>query len=104
MSLKIMRICIIKLGADGDVIRTLPVIKAIKEANEIAKITLITRGDVASLMESPFIDNILTFYEKLGKTSEMIKDMIDIFFITIRMKINLDKSMILFVTALIYNI
>src|SRR3989338_9156068 len=54
-----MNICIIKLGADGDVLRTLPLAQALfKKTN--ANITWITRGDVATLLEGlPYIHSIL---------------------------------------------
>ena len=42
--------CIIKLGADGDVIRTLPLIKGIKEQHPDSQITWVTKGDVATLL------------------------------------------------------
>lgn len=46
-----MKICIIKLGADGDVLRTLPLAKAIFQKNKGSEITWITKGDVATLLE-----------------------------------------------------
>ena len=46
-----MNICIIKLGADGDVLRTCPLAKALKDKYTGAMITWITRGDVATLLE-----------------------------------------------------
>lgn len=54
------KICIIKLGADGDVIRTLPLAKALKVKYKNAQITWITKGDVATLLEgNPYIEYIL---------------------------------------------
>ncbi|MDO8563642.1 MAG: glycosyltransferase family 9 protein [Nanoarchaeota archaeon] len=54
-----MRICIIKLGADGDVLRTLPLAKALKDKHKDAEITWITKGDVSSLLENiPYIKNV----------------------------------------------
>ena len=46
-----MEICIIKLGADGDVLRTLPLAKALFERHPEAQITWITRGSIATLLE-----------------------------------------------------
>lgn len=43
-------ICIIKLGADGDVIRTLPLLKGIKQKYPESHVTWITKGDVATLL------------------------------------------------------
>ena len=45
-------ICVIKLGADGDVIRTLPLLKGIKQQYPESHITWITKGDVATLLET----------------------------------------------------
>ncbi|MSS74673.1 lipopolysaccharide heptosyltransferase family protein [Candidatus Pacearchaeota archaeon] len=45
-------IAIIKLGADGDVIRTLPLLKGIKQKYPASHITWITKGDVATLLET----------------------------------------------------
>src|SRR3989338_9156899 len=55
-----MKICIIKLGADGDVLRTLPIAKAIKTKYPESKITLITKGDIAELLNGiSYLDEIL---------------------------------------------
>lgn len=43
-------VCIIKLGADGDVIRTLPLIKGIKQKYPESHLTWITKGDIATLL------------------------------------------------------
>ena len=47
-----MKICIIKLGADGDVLRTLPLAKAVKDKHKEAEITWITKGDIADLINN----------------------------------------------------
>ncbi len=44
------KIVIIKLGADGDVLRTLPIAKALKAKYPESEITWITRGDIAEIM------------------------------------------------------
>lgn len=52
-------ICIIKLGADGDVLRTLPIARALKEKNQDSRIVWITKGDIADLMQgNTYIDQI----------------------------------------------
>ena len=52
-----MNILIIKLGAKGDVIRTLPIAKALKENYKNSNITWITKSNAAELISnSPFID------------------------------------------------
>jgi heptosyltransferase-2 len=43
-------IALIKLGADGDVIRTLPLLKGIRQKYPGCHITWITKGDVATLL------------------------------------------------------
>jgi heptosyltransferase-2 len=56
-----MKICIIKLGADGDVLRTLPLAKALKDKHKEAEITWITKGDIKSLIENiNYIKNVST--------------------------------------------
>ncbi|MBM3233196.1 glycosyltransferase family 9 protein [Candidatus Pacearchaeota archaeon] len=55
-----MNACIIKLGADGDVLRTLPLAKAIHEEKK-ATITWITKGDISTLLEGlPYIKRVIT--------------------------------------------
>jgi len=54
-----MKICIIKLGSDGDVLRTLPLAKALY-IDKQTEITWITRGDVATLLEGlPYIKKVV---------------------------------------------
>lgn len=54
-----MKILIIKLGADGDVIRTLPIAKAIKDKYPEAELHWLTRGDISSILENvPYIDKV----------------------------------------------
>ncbi|MDO8460307.1 MAG: glycosyltransferase family 9 protein [Nanoarchaeota archaeon] len=56
-----MKIVIIKLGAAGDVIRTLPIAKAMKEKYKDAEITWITKDNIADILKpSEFIDNVYT--------------------------------------------
>ncbi len=54
-----MKIVIIKLGADGDVLRTIPLAEALKSRHPEAHMTWITRGDIAELLSGlPFIDKV----------------------------------------------
>lgn len=56
-----MKIAIIKLGAKGDVIRTLPVTKAIKNKFPDSEITWITKNNVKELLTNlSYIDKIAT--------------------------------------------
>jgi ADP-heptose:LPS heptosyltransferase len=53
------KIAIIKLGAKGDVIRTLPIVKAIKEKNNSSEIFWITKRNVKEILEGiSFINEI----------------------------------------------
>ncbi len=45
-----MKVCIIKLGADGDVLRTLPIAQALYKEKKV-EIIWITKGDVGTLLE-----------------------------------------------------
>lgn len=68
-----MDIGIIKLGAKGDVVRTLPIIKKIKGENKEAKVTLITRENSRSLLEKqPFIDELKTLPYTEGKSFDLL--------------------------------
>ena len=54
-----MKIAIIKLGALGDVVRTLPIAEALKKKYKEAEITWITKENALQLFESnPFINKI----------------------------------------------
>ena len=56
------KILIIKLGAKGDVIRTLPLLPAIKKKYPTSHITwLVDEGSKGSLQNNPHIDKILSF-------------------------------------------
>lgn len=56
-----VRICIIKLGALGDVVRTTPILPAIKEKYSQSEITWITKQDSFDILEgNPNIDEIIT--------------------------------------------
>ena len=56
-------ICIIKLGADGDVLRTLPLAKAIRNKNKDSRITWITKGDIKSLIDNlDYIDYVEIYH------------------------------------------
>lgn len=62
-----MKICIVKLGADGDVLRTIPLAKALKDLDSGAEITWITKGDVADLLSN------LTYVDRVVDLSESSK-------------------------------
>ena len=54
-----MKIIIIKLGAKGDVIRTLPLAEAIKKKYPLSEITWVTKENIISLLEgNPYIDKL----------------------------------------------
>jgi ADP-heptose:LPS heptosyltransferase len=71
-----MQILIIKLGAKGDVVRTLPLLLAIKEKFPESIITWITKSQCKEILEtSPHIDNILTIpanFETLTKEFDIL--------------------------------
>jgi len=55
-----MKICLIKLGAEGDVVRTLPLAKAIKKKYPFCNLTWITKQGISPLLEgNPYIDKII---------------------------------------------
>ncbi len=67
----IKRILLIKLGAKGDVIRTLPLLIAIKERYPDSEITWITKPLCKEILEtSPYINRILTIPVNLKRFSE----------------------------------
>ncbi|MEK6844146.1 MAG: glycosyltransferase family 9 protein [Nanoarchaeota archaeon] len=54
-----MKICVIKLGALGDVVRTLPILEAIKKKYKDAEITWITKENALQLFEgNPFVKKV----------------------------------------------
>lgn len=54
------KICIIKLGALGDVVRTLPILEAVREKYPNSEITWITKKDAVEIFEgNPFLKNVL---------------------------------------------
>jgi len=56
-----MKICIIKLGALGDIIRTTPILEAIKDKYLNSEITWITKPESKEILENnPLIAKILT--------------------------------------------
>jgi heptosyltransferase-2 len=55
-----MKILIIKLGADGDVLRTLPLAEALKSSYVNSHITWVTRGDISELLNVTYIDRVLS--------------------------------------------
>jgi ADP-heptose:LPS heptosyltransferase len=60
------KIAIIKLGAKGDVIRTLPVIKAIKVKNENSIVHLYTKNNIIDLiLKANLVDGIFSYQSDL---------------------------------------
>ena len=67
-----MKICIIKLGADGDVLRTLPIAKALKNKYTNAEITWITRGDIKELIKNlNYISEVTDIKDASEKSNEI---------------------------------
>jgi heptosyltransferase-2 len=67
------KIVIIKLGADGDVLRTLPLAKAIKKKHMGAQLIWITKGDIKSLIEgNQFIDRLFVVPFDSGEEFEAV--------------------------------
>ncbi len=55
------KILIIKLGAMGDVLRTIPIVRAIKESNKESMIVWVTKPESKEILENlPFIEKIST--------------------------------------------
>jgi heptosyltransferase-2 len=68
-----MKIALIKLGADGDVLRTIPLAKSLKEHYPDSKLTWITRGDIATLLKGlPYIDKIHQASEPLTESFDRL--------------------------------
>ncbi len=64
---------IIKLGADGDVLRTIPLAKALKKEHPSLHLTWITRGDVATILEKiPYIDRVLKVPYKSSEKFDLL--------------------------------
>lgn len=72
-----VKIVVIKLGAKGDVIRTLPIAKALKEKYPDCELTWITKENIADLVSSnEYIDKVLTIPVEIKE----IKDKFDILY------------------------
>ncbi len=68
-----MEVLIIKLGAKGDVVRTLSVLPAIKERYPRARITWITKKNISDLLvKNPFINEILTIPCEINKKFDIL--------------------------------
>ena len=67
------KIAIIKLGALGDVVRTLPILLGIKEKYPQSEITWITKENVKSLIESiPEVSKVLTPPDEISQTFDLL--------------------------------
>ena len=68
-----MKILIIKLGAKGDVVRTLPLLLAIKEKYPESEITWITKQQCVEIIEnSPYIDRICAIPIKTNERFDIL--------------------------------
>ncbi|MBS3088799.1 glycosyltransferase family 9 protein [Candidatus Pacearchaeota archaeon] len=68
-----MKICIIKLGAKGDVIRTIPVAKAIKEKYKDSEITWITKSNISDILKTyKFLNQIETIPFSTAETFDIL--------------------------------
>jgi len=68
-----MKILIIKLGAKGDVVRTLPILLGLKEKYPDSEITWITKPSCVEIIStSPHINNILVTSDKIKETFDIL--------------------------------
>ena len=68
-----VKILIIKLGAKGDVVRTLPILIALKEKYPDSEISWLTKKDsVEILKKSPYISKIYTIPEELNEEFDLL--------------------------------
>lgn len=68
-----MKIAVIKLGAKGDVVRTLSLLPALKKKYPDAEITWITRKDIADLLETNSgINKVLTIPPEADETFDLL--------------------------------
>ncbi|MCK5616890.1 glycosyltransferase family 9 protein [Candidatus Pacearchaeota archaeon] len=66
-------ICIIKLGAMGDVVRTLPILEAIKEKYPESNITWITKENIYDIFQNnPNINELITLPNKPEKKFDIL--------------------------------
>lgn len=67
------KILIIKLGADGDVLRTLPITRAIKKIKPDSIIYWITKGDISDLINSnPDIYKVFDITDKIDEEFSIV--------------------------------
>ncbi|MBS3076212.1 NUDIX domain-containing protein [Candidatus Pacearchaeota archaeon] len=68
-----MKLVIIKLGALGDVVRTLPLAKALKQKYPEAELTWITNPNAITILENnPHIDKIYSSNEEISETFDKL--------------------------------
>lgn len=68
-----MKVCIIKLGAKGDVIRTLPILTAIKEKYPDAEITWLTKASSKEILETiSEINELITLPCAIDKSFDIL--------------------------------
>ena len=68
-----MQIIVIKLGAAGDVLRTLPLMRAIRDAHTGAEVTLVTKEDIVELVKGiDYIHHVKTIPLRAGLEADML--------------------------------
>ncbi len=89
-----MKICIIKLGALGDVVRTTPILEAIKEKFPNSEITWITKQNAIEILQgNNLINSILTLPCELSETFDILYSLdIEQEAIKLASKINAEKK------------
>lgn len=89
-----MKICIIKLGALGDVIRTTPIAEALKKKFLDCEITWITKKECLELLyNNPFINNLLSIPIEVNEKFDFLYNFdIEVEAINLALKINAEKK------------
>lgn len=68
-----MKICVIKLGAKGDVVRTLPILVGIKKKYPDSEITWITKKNTVDLLkENPYIKKVISSDSKIDDKFDIL--------------------------------
>ena len=68
-----MKICIIKLGAKGDVVRTMSILPKLKEKFPDSEITWITKENTKEIfLRNPYVENVLNPNEKPSENFDLL--------------------------------